>query len=85
MAASQGMCAAQCNNLTVVETHAPEDGTEVRLFLGAVGKTTVGCAHTDVPIRPAGPPGDNGALHFLDGADAGEGPEVGVGYPWEFD
>ncbi len=54
------------------------------LFFGAVGESAVGGAHADVAVLAAGAPGDGGTLHFLDGADAAEGPEVGVGDPGEF-
>ena len=53
------------------------------MVFGAVGEAAVGRAEGDVPVGAAGAPGDGGALHFLDGGDAGERPEVGVGYPGE--
>ena len=84
VAAAQGVGAGQGDNLPVVEAHAVEDGAQVGLLLGAVREAPVGRAHGDVAVGAAGPPGDGGALHFLDGADAGEGPEVGVGYPGVF-
>ena len=56
----------------------------MRLVFGAVGEAAVGRAHGYVAVGAAGAPGDGGALHFLDRADAGEGPEVGVGYPGVF-
>lgn len=83
MAAAESMRAAQGNDLAVVKTHAPKDGAEMRLLFRAVGKTAVRSAHGDVAISSAGPPGNDRSLHFLYGADAGEGPEVGVGYPGE--
>lgn len=83
MAPPQRMSAAQSHNLPVVETHPPENGAEMRLVFRAVGKAAVGRAQAGVTIRPAGPPGDGGALHLLDRADAGEGPEVRVGDPGE--
>ena len=84
MAAAEGVGAGQGDDFAVIEAHAVEDGAEVRLVFGAVGEAAVGRAHGDVAVGAAGAPGDDGALHFLDGADAGEGPEVGVGYPGEF-
>ena len=81
MAASQGVGTAQSDNLAVIETHTPEDGAQVVAAFGAVGQAPVGGAHADVAVGAAGAPGDGGALHFLDGGYAGEGPEVGVGYP----
>ena len=53
------------------------------LLFGAVGEAAVGGAEGDITVGAAGAPGDGGALHFLDGGDTGEGPEVGVGYPGE--
>ena len=84
VAAAQGVRARQGDDLAVVEAHAVEDGAEVRLVFGAVREAAVGRAHGYVAVLTAGSPGDDGALHFLDGADAGEGPEVGVAYPREF-
>ena len=84
VAAAEGVRTGQGDNFPVVEPHAVEDGAQVGLLLGAVREAAVGRAHGYVAVGAAGPPGDDGALHFLDGADAGEGPEVGVGYPREF-
>ncbi len=84
MAAAERVRARQGDDFPVVEPHAAEDGAQVRLVLGAVGEAAVGRAHGDVAVGPAGAPGDDGALHFLDGADAGEGPEVRVCYPGVF-
>ena len=83
VAAADGVCAAQSHDLAVVEAHAVEDGAQVILLLGAVGEASVGGAEGDVAVLSAGAPGDGRALHLLDGADAGEGPEVGVGDPGE--
>lgn len=84
MAAAQSMCAAQSHDLAVIKTHTAEDGAKVRLLLRAVGETTIRRAHTNVSVGPAGAPWHDGTLHLLDGADAGECPEVGVGDPGEF-
>ena len=84
MAAAQSMSAAEGNDFAVVETHAAEDGTEVGLLFCSVREAPVGRAEGYVAVGAAGAPGDCGALHFLDGGCAGEGPEVGVGYPGEF-
>ena len=84
VAAAEGVGAGQGDDLPVVEAHAVEDGAEVGLLFGAVGEPAVGRAHGYVSVGAAGAPGDGGALHFLDGADAGEGPEVRVGYPRVF-
>ncbi len=54
------------------------------LVFGAVGEAAVWGAEGDVAVGAAGAPGDCGTLHFLDGGYAGEGPEVGVGYPGVF-
>ena len=84
MAAAEGVRAGEGDDFAVVETHAAEDGAQVGLVFGAVGQAAIGCAHGHVAVCAAGAPGDGGALHFLDGADAGEGPEVGIGYPRVF-
>lgn len=84
MAAAKGVSAGQGDYFPVVEAHSREDGAQVRLVFGAVGEPSVGRAHGYVAVGAAGPPGDGGALHFLDGAYPGEGPEVGVGYPGVF-
>ena len=84
MAASQGVGARQRDDFSVVETHAAEDGAQVGLFFGSVWEAAVWGAEGNVAVGAAGAPGDGGALHFLDGGYAGEGPEVGVGYPGEF-
>ena len=83
MAPPQGVSTRQGDDFPVVETHAAEDGAEVGLCFGAVGEAAVGGAEGNVAVGAAGAPGDGGTLHFLDGGDAGEGPEVGVGYPGE--
>lgn len=62
MAASEGMGAGESDDLAVVEAHAAEDGSEVGLLFGAVGETTVGCAHRYVTVGAAGAPGDDWAL-----------------------
>lgn len=77
------MCAAQRNDLTVIEAHAAEDGAEMGLLFRTVGETSVGSAHGHISVGSARPPWDYGTLHFLDGADAGEGPQIGVGDPGE--
>ena len=83
VAAAERVRAGERDELGVVEAHAPEDGAQVRLLLCAVRQPAVGRAEGDVAVGAAGPPGDDGALHFLDGGDAGEGPQVGVSYPRE--
>lgn len=78
------MGAAQGDDLAVIETHSAEDGPEMGLLFCAVGETAIRRAHGDVSVCPTGSPGHSGTLHFLNGADAGERPEVGVRYPREF-
>lgn len=48
-----------------------------------VGQAAVGRAEAEVAIGAARAVWDLGPLHLLDGADAGEDPEVRVGYPGE--
>ena len=84
MAATQSVGPGQGDDFAVVEAHAAEDGAEMSLIFGAVWEATVGCTHGDVAVCAAWAPWDGWPLHFLDCADAGEGPEVGVGDPWVF-
>lgn len=84
MAAAQGVGAGEGDDFLVVEAHAPEDGAQVRVALGRVGEASVGGAGGEFFVGAAGAVGDGWALHFLDGGDAGEDPEVGVGDPWVF-
>lgn len=70
VASTHGMGAAEGDNLTVVETHAAEDGTQMRLFFGAVGQTSVWGAHGYISVGSAGAPGYHGSLHLLDRTDA---------------
>lgn len=84
MAASEGVGTAQGDDFSVIETHASKNGAQVLLLFGTIGKSAIGSAHGDVAILAARAPGDGGTLHFLDGADATEGPEIGIGDPREF-
>lgn len=83
VAASQGMGAGQSNDLLVVEAHAAEDVAEVLGALGGIWETSVWSAGGDVLVGAAWTVWDCWAGHLLDGADAGEDPEIGVGDPWE--
>jgi hypothetical protein len=83
VAAAQSVRAGQSNHFLVAETHASENGADVAAVLGCVGETTIWCAEAEIAVGAAGAVGDLGTLHLLDGADAGEDPEVGVGDPWE--
>lgn len=83
VAAAKSVGTGESDNLLVVEAHAVEDGAQVLLLLGAVGKTTVGSAVRDVTVVAARSPGNLGALHLLDGGDTCQGPEIGVGDPGE--
>ena len=77
------MSSAEGYDFAVVEAHAAEDGAEVRLLFGAIGESTIRRAGADITVGAAWAPGYGGTLHFLDCGHAGEGPEVGVGYPRE--
>lgn len=81
--AAQSVSTNQSNNLLVVEAHAVEHVADVTVALGTVGETPVRRAGGDVLVLAAGSPGDGGAAEFLDCGDTGQGPEVGVGDPWE--
>ena len=84
VAAAEGVGTAEGDDFAVVEAHTAEDSAQVGLLFGAVGEAAVGGAEAEVAVLAAGAPGDGGALHLLDGADAGEGPEVRVGDPGVF-
>lgn len=84
MAPAQGVGAGQSDDFLVIEAHASEDVAEMLAALGGVGEASVGGAGCDVFVGAAGAVGDGWALHLLDGGDAGEDPEVGVGDPGEF-
>ena len=83
VAPSQGVGTAQRHNLLIREAHAAEDGAEVIGALGTVGQTAVGTAEADVAIGAARSPWDRRSLHFLNGGDAGQGPEIGICDPGE--
>ena len=83
MAAAEGVCSSERDDLLVVEAHAVEDASEVVLGLGSVRKTAVGSTGRNVLIGPAWAVGDLGAHHLLDGCDATEDPEIGVRDPWK--
>lgn len=83
VAAAEGVGAGQSNHGAVVEAHASEDGADVARALAGVGQAAVGGTERDVAVGAACAVGDLGALHFLDGTDASEDPEIGVGDPRE--
>lgn len=83
MAASESVGAGQCDHGAVVKAHAAEDGADMAAVLAGVWQTAVGCAEGHVAVGAASPVWDLGALHLLDGANATEDPEIGVGDPWE--
>jgi hypothetical protein len=77
------MSSAEGDNLLVVEAHTAEDIAQMLVALGGIWQTSIGCAARDILICSSRSVWDDGALHFLDGDDAGEDPEVGVGDPWK--
>lgn len=83
MGATKGVSSNQSNDLLVVESHAVEDVTDVRLLLGGVGKTSVRGASSNVLVLAARSPRDGRATKLLDGAGTSQGPQVGVGDPGE--
>ena len=84
MAATEGVGAAQRDDLLVVEAHPVEDLAEVVLGLGSVREAAVGSAGGDVLVAAAWSVRDVGAQHLLDGYDAAEDPEIGIRDPREF-
>lgn len=81
---AERVSAAKSDHFAVIEAHAAEDGADVVLALGSIGETSVRSAGGNVTVLAAGSPGDGRSLHFLNGADAGEGPEITVADPREF-
>jgi hypothetical protein len=51
--------------------------------LGTVRETAVGSARSDIFVRATGTPGNHWAAHFLDSADTGESPKIGIRDPRE--
>lgn len=84
MSTTQGMSTAERNHLTVVEAHATKDGSDVLVVLRSIRETTIGRAGARVAVLAARTPGNRGALHLLDGARTGEGPQIRVRDPREF-
>jgi hypothetical protein len=83
VAASESMSSAKSDDLLVTEAHATKDGTEMVLLLGSVRKTSVWGAGGNILIGSSRAVWDDRALHFLDGADTTENPEIGIGNPRE--
>lgn len=83
VAASEGVGAAQCDDLLVVEAHAIEDVAQVPVALAGVGEASVGCAGGHVLVSAAWSEWDGRALHLLDSHDTAEDPEVRGGDPGE--
>lgn len=79
MATTQRVRPTERHNLLIVESHAVEDVAQVLRCLRGVGQAVAGRVGVLVEVGAAGVPRDGGAAHFLDGNDAGESPEVGVG------
>ncbi len=84
MASAESVSTGQSDDILIIETHAAKDVTEVLAALGGVWETSVWGAGSDVLVSTAWAVWDGWAGHLLDGADAGENPEVGVGDPWGF-
>jgi hypothetical protein len=77
------MSTAQSNDFLIIETHAAEDGAQVLVALRAIWETPIRCACGHFLVNSASTVWDDGTLHFLDGNDTAEDPEVRVGDPWE--
>ena len=83
VAPSESVGTAQSDNLLVIEAHAAEDIAQVLVALGSIWQTSIGCARSHLLVESASPEWDGRTLHFLDGDDSAENPEVGVGDPRE--
>lgn len=81
VASANGVATAKGDNLSVIETHAVEDVTQVLGALAGVGQTAIGGAGSSVVIATARSVRHDGSQHLLDGADTAKDPEIGVGDP----
>jgi len=82
VAPSQSMCATESNNFSIIKAHSVEDVSQMSGTLGSIGKASIGCASCNVSVGTSRAIRDDWSLHFLDGANPSEDPEVGVGNPW---
>jgi len=83
VATSKSVGTAESNNLLVIESHAAEDSSQMRLLLGGIWQTSIRSASRNILVLSTGSVWDNWALHFLDGTDTSKNPKVGIGNPWE--
>lgn len=81
--ATQSVGTDQGNHLTIIESHAGEDITNVTVILGRIGQTTIGGAGNHLLVLTTGSPGDLGATQLLDGRRSSQSPEVRVSDPRE--
>lgn len=81
MASAQSMCAGECDDLLIVETHAVEDTAKVIVALTTIRKTSVGSTVAHIAIFTTRTPGDGRAIHLLNGADGCECPQIRVTDP----
>jgi hypothetical protein len=83
VATTQSVGTGQSDDFLIVETHAVEDIAQVVGALGTIGQATVRSAGGHVTVGTARSERNDRTLHLLDGSDATEDPEVGIGDPWK--
>lgn len=83
MAAAQSVGTGEGDDFLVVEAHATKDVAQMVAALSGVGQTAIRRAERDIAIVAAWSEGNDGALHLLNGGDAAQDPEIGVGDPGE--
>lgn len=83
VASTKGMSTAESNNFLIRETHTVKDIADMSGSFGSVGKTAIGGTCGNIFVGTAWSPGDDGPAHFLQGADPGKSPEIGIGDPGE--
>jgi hypothetical protein len=83
VAAAKGVGTRESNDLLIIEAHTAEDLSEVGSTLSGVGKTAIRSTGDRITVRATRPVRNNRALHFLNGTDASENPEIRVADPGE--
>lgn len=70
VASAKSVSTTESYDFLVVETHTPEDITQMLVSLGCVWQTSIGCAAGNILIGSSRSVWDNWALHFLNSDDA---------------
>jgi len=83
VAAAKGVGTGEGNDLLIIKAHTAEDLSEVGSALSSVGKTAIRSTGGRLTVRATRPVRNSRALHFLNGADTSENPEIRVADPGE--